>query len=55
MLLHMILVATRVLTDSPQQDEMKLLCQAAVNKDASLGATLMHTPGWASLTTILDM
>ncbi|KAI5365871.1 Putative nuclear protein localization protein [Septoria linicola] len=37
------------------EDEMRLLCQVAIKKDAVLGATLMHTPGWATLQTILQM
>ncbi|GIZ43130.1 hypothetical protein CKM354_000637000 [Cercospora kikuchii] len=36
------------------EDEMKLLCQVAIKKDAALGATLMHTPGWLTLLAILD-
>lgn len=37
------------------QDEMRLLCQTATSHDASTGAALMQTPGWATLETILQM
>jgi nuclear protein localization family protein 4 len=38
----------------PQQDELSLLCRVATSKDAALGAQLMHSPGWATLETILQ-
>jgi nuclear protein localization family protein 4 len=38
-----------------QQDELSLLCRVATSKDAALGAQLMHSPGWATLETILQM
>ena len=37
------------------QNEEKLLCDAATKHDAEVGSTLMHTPGWATLATILQM
>ncbi|KEQ99032.1 hypothetical protein AUEXF2481DRAFT_1853 [Aureobasidium subglaciale EXF-2481] len=37
------------------EDEFRLLCQVATQKDTSLGAALQQTPGWATLQTILDM
>jgi nuclear protein localization family protein 4 len=37
------------------QDEFRLLCQVATEKDTSLGAALQQTPGWATLKTILDI
>lgn len=37
------------------QDELSLLCRVATSKDAALGAQLMHSPGWATLETILQM
>lgn len=41
--------------NSHPQDEMRLLCQTATSHDATSGATLMQTPGWATLETILQM
>ncbi|KAG9974333.1 polyubiquitin-tagged protein recognition complex, Npl4 component, partial [Aureobasidium melanogenum] len=37
------------------EDEFRLLCQVATQKDTSLGAALQQTPGWATLQTILDI
>ena len=39
----------------PSQSETALLCRLATEHDASVGAELMRTPGWATLTTILQM
>ncbi|KXT14321.1 hypothetical protein AC579_8407 [Pseudocercospora musae] len=36
------------------EHEVNLLCKTAIQKDAQLGATLMHTPGWKSLMLMLD-
>ncbi|GAB7363854.1 hypothetical protein MBLNU230_g4418t1 [Neophaeotheca triangularis] len=41
--------------DVLSKDEMRLLCQTATSHDASTGAALMQTPGWATLETILQM
>ena len=43
------------LLPSSLQDELSLLCRVATSKDAALGAQLMHSPGWATLETILQM
>ncbi|KAI5205645.1 nuclear protein localization protein 4 [Aureobasidium subglaciale] len=37
------------------EDEFRLLCQVATQKDTSLGAALQQTPGWKSLLTIVEL